>query len=151
MNALQANAVVSAMLTEAQAAGPRDPFTLFAFTLNSILKLILIPTMLLVPIVTFALGILVSLTFGLLLFLLSLIWLPIFGLLLGTSWLWLRAWYLRPILIIPGVITAFIGSLYVRFVPDMGEKYQKVLKLGYCDAWPWTYTMFRISLTVQDE
>jgi hypothetical protein len=65
-----------------------------------------------------------------------------FAMLLGTSWLWIRAWYLRPLLLVPGVLIAVLADVYVSFVPDMGKKYQKILKMTLCDSWPYSYLVF---------
>ena len=52
------------------------------------------------------------------------------------------------LLVIPGILLSLIGSLYVSFVPDMGEKYQKVLKMGLRDSWFYSYLMWQLSLRV---
>ena len=78
--------------------------------------------------------------------LLSVIWFPLLGVILGSSWLWLRAPILRPVLILPGVVVAVVSDIYVSLVPDMGEKYQKLLKLGICDSWPYSLIVFKLNL-----
>ena len=142
---LPANQVVATFINIAQATGPQDPLTIAAYVANTILRMLLFPIMLLIPIVTLVLGLLVSISFGILLLPLSIIWMPFCGVLLGTSWLWIRAWYLRPFLLVPGVFIALLANVYVSFVPDMGEKYQKVLKLALCDSWPYSYLVFEES------
>jgi hypothetical protein len=144
---IEANRIVNALTGRAQEMGPRDPITLVAFAANAVLRFILmLPLFLLSLVTTTILGLLVTLSFGLLLYPLSAIWMLFFGLLLGSSWLWIRAWYLRPVLLLPGVLIAAIGFAYVSLVPDMGEKYQKALKLGLCDSWPFSHLTFRLSL-----
>ena len=144
-----ANAVVNAQLEEARTEGPRDFLTIGTWIFNGILNLLLLPAIFLVPVFTFVLGLAVTATFGLLLFPLSVLWLPFFGTLLGTSWLWLKIPVLRPFLLLPGVIIARVANLYVSLTPDMGEKYQKVLKMGLCDAWPLSLLLFQISIRDQ--
>lgn len=141
------NETVNSLVKEAQAIGPRDPLTISAHMLNGILRFVLfLPSIILVPIFTFVLGALVTISFGTLLMLFSVIWFPFLGILLGSSWLWLKISILRPILLLPGAIIAVVTFFYVSLIPDMGEKYQKVLKLGICDSWPYSYLVWRLSL-----
>ena len=141
------NEIVNRLIKEARVLGPRDPLTISAYMLNGILRLaILLPSIVLVPIFTLVLGLLVTISFGTLLMLFSAIWLPFLGIILGSSWLWLKIPILRPILLIPSVIIAVVTFFYVSLIPDMGEKYQKVLKLGICDSWPYSYLVWRLNL-----
>jgi len=140
--AAQANKVVEMFISNAQADGPQDPLTMAAYTANTILRILLFPKLLIIPIVTLALGLLVRISFGILLLPLNVIWMAFFAMLLGTSWLWIRAWYLRPLLLVPGVLIAVLADVYVSFVPDMGKKYQKILKMTLCDSWPYSYLVF---------
>ena len=43
------------------------------------------------------------------------------------------------------------NSRWVSLIPDMGEKYQKVLKMGFCDSWPYTFLVFKLSMDVEGE
>lgn len=96
-----------------------------------------------VEIVTTAVGgCLVALTFGVGFFVLSLIWLPFLVLLLGTSWLWLHAWYLRPILLVPGIVIAIVANLYVMLTPDP-EKDAKYAKLSIAQEWPLSWYLIK--------
>ncbi len=141
----QGNKIVETFINNAQATGLQDLLTVAAYTANTILRILLFPILLIMPIVTLALGLLVQISFGILLFPLSIIWMAFFAMLLATSWLWIRAWYLRPLLLVPGVFIAVLADVYVSFVPDMGEKYQKLLKLALCDSWPYSYLVFEES------
>ena len=80
-------------------------------------------------------GCLIALTLGLFILVLSVIWLPFAAFLLGTSWLWLKAWYLRPVLLIPGVLVAVVAHAYVMLAPD-SERDSKYTKLTLTDSWP---------------
>jgi hypothetical protein len=103
------------------------------------------PLILLTPIeiVTTAVGgCLIGCTFGLLSIVLSLIWWLFLAPLLGSSWLWLHAWYLRPILLLPGVIVALVADLYVMLAPEP-EKDAKFLKLAIADEWPLSWYLLR--------
>jgi hypothetical protein len=53
---------------------------------------------------------------------------------------------LRPILLLPGVTIAVVANFYVSLIPDMGEKYQKLIKLAICDNWPYSHIIWRLSL-----
>lgn len=88
---------------------------------------------------TFVLGILVNLTFGLLLFPMSLIWTVLFlGPLLGLSWLWRKLPFLRIPLAIIGIPIAILGSVYTAMMPSMGEIESRVIKLLLCETWPFS-------------
>lgn len=96
-----------------------------------------------IQIVTTAVGgCLIGLTFGILTFVLTLIWWPFFGFLVGSSRLWLWAWYLRPILLLPGVIIATIADLYVMLAPEP-EREAKHAKLSITSEWPLSWYLIR--------
>jgi len=87
-------------------------------------------------------GCLIALTFGIAFFVLDLIWWPFLVLLLGTSWLWLHAWYLRPILLVPGVLISILGHLYVMLTPDP-ERDAKYAKLSITNEWPLSWYLMK--------
>ena len=88
---------------------------------------------------TFVGGCLVNLTFGLLLLPLSLIWMVFFmGPLLGLSWLYEKAPMLRIPLAFVGIPVALVGSIYVSWVPSMGEFESRQTKLLLCWTWPFS-------------
>jgi hypothetical protein len=108
-------------------------------------KSLAVITMLLLPLemVTTAVGgCLLALTFGLLTIPLTVIWLPLYGLLLGTSWLWLKAWYLRPILMLPGVLVSFVAGAFVMLAPEP-ERAAKWAKLAFAQEWPLSWLLLR--------
>jgi hypothetical protein len=95
-------------------------------------------------ITTFILGILVSLTFGLLLIPVSLIWILFFlGPLMGLSWLWLRLPVLRLPIAIVGIPLATIGHVFVTLMPSMGEWESRLSKMLLCETWPFTWLTMR--------
>ena len=146
MSAWRANAQVSVLVSTAMGNGPRDPLTIAAYGAQTGLRFILmIPTLILTPISTLVLGLAATITFGVPLYLLSIPWLVLLGILLGTRWTWLNFPIVRPLLFIPGVIVTAVAYTYVSLVPAMGEKYQKALKLALCDSWPYSFTVFRLS------
>jgi len=89
---------------------------------------------------TFVLGILVAMTFGLLLAPFSIIWVVLFfAPLLGLSWLWGKAPLLRIPLAIVGIPLAVLGYIYTSLIPSMGENESKATKLRLCLMWPFTW------------
>ena len=78
--------------------------------------------------------------FGLLFFmLLSALWIPFWGLLVGSSWLWLNQAWTRPILLLPGVVLSIILTAVIMLVPDP-EKNPKYVTLTR--EWPLAWTLY---------
>ena len=103
----------------------------------SIIAIIVVPVQ---WISTYVLGLLVSLTFGLLLIPLSLIWaILFFAPLLGLSYIYERVVILRPFISIIGIPLAVLGDTYVSVVPSMGEWDSKYVKLVHCQTFPYTW------------
>ena len=97
-------------------------------------------------ITTFILGILVKLTFGLLLIPFSIIWIVLFlGPLLGLSYVYERVFILRPFVAIIGITLAVLGDAYVALLPSMGELDSRYSKMICCQTFPYTYRYFRFS------
>ena len=130
----------------ARVHSPDDPFTKLALAVVrgvcTVLSVVLFP---IGVITTFLGGLLIALTFGLLLIPINLIWLPIFGALSGTSWLWLHAWYLRPLLLLPGVLLATMATIFVVLTPMPEEalRGEKALKGFLASEWPLTWLIWR--------
>lgn len=100
-------------------------------------SVIVIPMQLLT---TFILGLLVSLTFGLLLIPISFLWTVIFlGPLLGLSYIYERVVILRPFIAIVGIPLAVIADTYVALMPSMGEMESRYDKLILCQTFPYTW------------
>ena len=119
----------------ARANAPSDIFTKFAKILVKYTTSLLVAFKPISMVTTAIGGCLIVFTIGFLALPILFIWLPFYYLLAGTSWLWLKARYLRPILLIPGVIIAFIADLYVMLMPDF-ERGAKITKLAICEEWP---------------
>ncbi len=103
----------------------------------SITSFIVIPVQL---ITTFVLGILVSLTFGLLLIPFSIIWIVLFlGPLLGLSYVYERVAITRPFIAIIGIPLSVIGDTYVALIPSMGEIDSRYAKMIICQTFPYTW------------
>ena len=126
----------------ARANGPSDIVTKLARMLvkyTTSLLVVLTP----ISMVTTAVGgCLIVFTIGILALPISFVWFPFYNLLAGTSWLWLKAWYLRPVLLLPGVIIAFIADLYVMLMPDF-ERGAKMTKLAICEEWPISWYLIK--------
>ncbi|MCH8153121.1 MAG: hypothetical protein IH830_12215 [Planctomycetes bacterium] len=111
--------------------------------LSSVLGVVTLPVQ---CVTTFVLGILVRLTFGLLLLPISLVWVIVFlGPLLGTSWLWDKMPLLRLPLAMIGIPLALLASVYVCLMPSMGEFESRYAKLRICWTWPFSLDYVRYS------
>ena len=126
----------------ALANAPTDIFTKIAILLVKGITAIFIILLPLQIITTAVGGCLIALTFGILLLVLSLIWLPFAALLLGTSWLWLHAWYTCPILLIPGVLIAIVADLFIMLAPEP-EREAKHAKLCIASDWPLSWYLIK--------
>lgn len=109
----------------------------------SITSFIVLPVQL---ITTFLLGLLVNLTFGLLLIPFSIVWVILFyGPLLGLSYVYEKIAILRPLIAIIGIPLAVTGNIYVCLLPSMGELDSRYTKLIYCQAFPYTWRFYQFS------
>jgi len=111
---------------------------------NRIVEIIVgITAIILIPfqiVTTFVLGILVRLTFGLLLIPFSLIWIILFfGPLLGLSYTYEKVSFMRVPISIIGIPIAVLGDCYCALLPSMGEKESRVSKLLLCNVFPYTW------------
>lgn len=113
-------------------------------TIISIISFIVIPIQM---VTTFVLGILVSLTFGLLLIPLSLVWvICFFGPLLGLSYLYEKFFIIRPLIALIGIPIAVLGDIYVSLLPTMGEIESRYAKLIYCETFPYTWSFHQFCI-----
>ena len=113
------------------------------FILISITAVVVVPIQM---VTTFVLGILVSITFSLLLIPISIIWTILFFYpLLGLSYVFERVLILRPLISIIGITLAFIGDIFVSLMPSMGEMNSTYEKLILCQTFPytWKYIQFK--------
>lgn len=86
-----------------------------ALVVVSVLAIFMIPVQL---VTTLVLGILVTMTFGLLLIPLSFVWTVLFlAPLLGLSWLWRKVPFLRILLGCVDIPIPVIGDIYVSLIP----------------------------------
>jgi len=104
--------------------------------LITVLAWVVLPVQL---VTTFLLGLLVQLTFGLLLIPFSLVWMVLFlGPLLGLSWLWGKATLLRVPVAGLGIPLALLANTYTCLIPSMGEMESRLSKILLCQTWPFT-------------
>lgn len=92
---------------------------------------------------TFVLGVLVWLTFDLLLIPISVVWVVCFlGPLLGLSWIWDKVPFLRILLAVLGIPLALIAETFCCLMPSMGDMDALIQKLCLCRSWPYTLDCF---------
>lgn len=110
------------------------------FVLVSILSFVVVPIQF---VTTLVLGLAVSITFGLLLLPISLVWMLLYFPMLGLSWVCNRVAALREmigILFLPWVVVA---DTFVALMPSMGELESRASKLMLCLCWPYTWEFSR--------
>jgi len=62
-----------------------------------------------------------------------------FGPLLGLSYVWERIPFARLFISAVGVPLAVLGDIFVCLIPSMGEIESRVVKLLYCQTFPFTW------------
>jgi len=113
--------------------------------LDIIISIIALPVILLQFVTTFLLGLLVSLSFGLLLLPISFVWLLFLVPLLGLSWLCHKLPILRNVVGILGIPWAVLADIFVCLMPSMGELESRAVKIMLCQTWPFTWEFWRFS------
>ena len=120
---------------------PSDFFTMFArlvvSKITSVLQLILMPF----DVVGRFIGkglVAVVLGFFVLMFL-DIVWIMVWGLLVGTSWIWLKFVWARPLLVLPGMALAVAAHIFIMIAPDphKNDKYPRV-----AGEWPLTWLVW---------
>lgn len=120
-------------------------------TTNRILEIILgIISILVIPvqaITTFLLGILIKITFGLLLFPLNIIWSVLFlHPLIGLSYVYEKVPLLRILVAVIGIPIAIIGNTYTSLIPAMGDTDSRLSKLLLTESFPYSWHYHRLTL-----
>ena len=92
---------------------------------------------------TLILGLLVSLTFGLLLLPFSLVWMVLLFPMLGVSWLCSKLELLRNPIGLVGVPWAVIANTYACLIPSMGELENRATKLMLTESWPYSWEFWQ--------
>lgn len=107
-----------------------------------VIGIVVIPVQILT---TFILGILISLTFNLLLFPLSIVWSILFLYpLIGLSYIYEKISILRIPIAIIGIPLAVLGNTFAALIPSMGEIESRLSKLLITESFPycWHYYKF---------
>jgi hypothetical protein len=112
--------------------------------LNILLTALAVVTLPVQIVTTLVLGLLVSLTFGLLLFPISLIWMVLLGPLLGLSWIGFRVPSLRNVIGFIFLPWAAIAYEFVCLMPSMGEIEGRAAKMLHCETWPFTWAFWQL-------
>lgn len=99
-----------------------------------------IPLLPLIPITTTSLGCLVAIPpIGLIyVLIMTLIWMPLSGLLIGMSRLWERVPLLQPLLALIGIPLALIANIFISLMPNP-DREDKVIKLAISDSFPFSH------------
>lgn len=125
------------LVDRARAAGPRSILNNVAIGLHTAIGFVFFPLIPVQFVTTFILGLLDSITFGILGILLAAVfWWPFFGFLLGSSWLWGKVDITRPVLLLPGVVVAEVAHAIVALMPAHDEWQARGMKLALCESWP---------------
>jgi hypothetical protein len=114
--------------------------TLTVFTVKSLTSLFSIPLLPLIPITTASLGCLIAIPpIGLAyVLIMTLVWAPLSGLLIGMSHLWERVSLLQPLLALIGIPLALIGGIFISLMPNP-DREDKIIKLAICDSFPFSH------------
>ena len=92
-------------------------------------------------ITTLVLGILVSVSFGILLLPISLIWILLLFPMIGASWLTAKIEWLRNPIGLLGIPWAIAATTFVALMPSMGELESRAAKLMLTDSWPYSWSV----------
>ena len=117
------------------------------FILSGVLSFLVVPVQ---HITTFILGILVSLSFGILLLPLSLIWILLFLPLIGVSWVTKKMEWLRNPIGLLGIPWAIVADIYICLTPSMGELESRAAKAMLAQSWPYSWECWRFQIGKSD-
>jgi hypothetical protein len=112
------------------------------YWVTGILSFLLIP---IIPITTFVLGLAVSISFGLFLIPITIVWSCFYFPLLGLSFVWEKYKILRPIASIIGIPIAILGEVFISLMPSMGENDEKMAKWLCTLVFPYTYSLLHFN------
>jgi hypothetical protein len=113
--------------------------------LTGIFSFVIIPVAI---VTTLIFSLLISISFGLLLIPISLIWIVFFlGPLLSLSYVYEKVGFLRIPVSIIGIPIAVLGYLFSALLPSMGETDSKMSKLLLCHSFPYSWHFLQFSKT----
>lgn len=104
--------------------------------LMGIIALLVIPLQL---VTTLVLGLLVTLSFGILLLPISLTWIVLSFPMIGVSWLTAKIGWLRTPIGLVGIPWAILANTFVAMMPSMGELESRAAKLMLTESWPYSF------------
>lgn|GEM_PF-1473051 len=81
-------------------------------------------------------------------FVLTALWMPFWGMLTGSSWLWLNYPWTRPILFLPGAALSIVLTVFLMIVPDP-QKHPKYVTMA--QVWPLTWQLWHPPLAYFEE
>ena len=117
---------------------------------NRILNVFVVITALVVVplqlVTTLILGLLVSLSFGILLFPISLLWILLSFPMIGASWLTAKIKWLRTPIGLVGIPWAIVANTFVALMPSMGELESRAAKLMFTESWPYSWEFWRFQI-----
>ncbi len=117
---------------------------------NRILNVLVgITAFLVVPlqlVTTLVLGLLVTLSFGILLLPISLIWVALSFPMIGASWLTAKIGWLRTPIGLVGIPWAILANTFVALMPSMGELESRAAKLMLTESWPYSWECWRFQI-----
>ncbi|MBU2620767.1 MAG: hypothetical protein KKD92_00415 [Proteobacteria bacterium] len=111
--------------------------------LIGVLAFLVVPLQL---ITTFVLGLLVSLSFGILLLPITLIWVVFSFPMIGASWLTVKIGWLRTPIGLIGIPWAILADIFVSLMPSMGEMESRAAKLMLAESWPYSWECWRFQI-----
>lgn len=107
-----------------------------------VLALVIVPIQI---VTTLVLGLLVSVTFGLFLLPLSLIWMLFLAPLLLLSWACDKVPIMRVAVGVCFCPWAVVSDAYVCMIPSMGEMESRAQKMLLCQTWPYSWQFWQFS------
>ena len=117
---------------------------------NRILNILLgIAAIIVVPlqfITTFVLGILVSISYGILLLPITFLWVLLLFPMIGVSWLTSKMAWLRIPVGLLGIPWAIVADTYVALMPSMGEIENRAAKFMLIQSWPYSWECWRFQI-----
>lgn len=117
---------------------------------NRILNILVgITAFLVVPlqlVTTFVLGLLVTLSFGILLLPISLIWIALSFPMIAASWLAAKIEWLRIPIGLVGIPWVILANTFVALMPSMGELESRAAKLMLTESWPYSWECWRFQI-----
>ncbi len=111
------------------------------YVLVGVLAFLVVPLQM---ITTLFLGLLVRLSFGILLLPITLIWVVLAFPMIGASWLTAKIRWLRTPIGFAGIPWAILADIFVALMPSMGELESRAAKQMLAESWPYSWEYWRL-------